>query len=666
MKPPRACLMLVAWCLLAGGASPGDRQATDPRTLASPANPEAAPVPIEDVFFSRRVFGPAWSPDGKEVAFTTNFTGRYNLWKVPAAGGWPTQLSRSENVEAAAAWSPDGRWIVFQQDQAGDGLYNLFAVPGSGGAAVNLSNTREVSESNPRWSPDGSLLCFVRKPKTSSIRDLALLDWRTRAARSLTRETDKNHSWSFAAWSPDGKALYANRANASFLDSDVYRIDLATGALANLTPHQGERRYVASSVSPDGLTLLITANAKGGYENVALLDVAGRKLTWVTDLQWEAQSGGFSPDGRSFTYSVNEDGREDVYLADRATGKAARIDFPAGWTTPTGHPTAFSPAGDRLLLSHQDSRRPADLWIYDLRTRQAGQLTFSSLASLQPSRIPASRLVHYQSFDGTMISAFLWIPFNLQRDGTNPGVVLAHGGPTGQTVDIFDETVIALASRGYAVIAPNVRGSTGYGTAFEKANYKDLGGGDLQDYVYGARFLAATGYVDAGKIGITGGSYGGFMAMMAIGKTPDAWAAAVELFGITDWLTEQQHEDPQVQQYDQSKLGDPVKDREVYEKASPIRYFRFARAPLLVLQGANDIIDPQEEAEQAVKVLERAGKVVDSHYYPDEGHGFNKRENEIDALRRTVEWFDRYLKGAPRGGAGAAPGGGHGGGRRRL
>jgi dipeptidyl aminopeptidase/acylaminoacyl peptidase len=271
-------------------------------------------------------------------------------------------------------------------------------------------------------------------------------------------------------------------------------------------------------------------------------------------------------------------------------------------------------------------------------------LTFSALAGLNSSRLPASQLVHYRTFDGKIISAFMWVPFNLKRDGSNPGVVLPHGGPTGQTTDAFSKTAVALASRGYVCIAPNVRGSTGYGMEFQKANYKDLGGGDLQDEVYAAKFLAATGFVDPKKIGITGGSYGGYMAMIAIGRTPDVWAAAVELFGITDWLTEQQHEEPTLQQYDQSLLGDPVKDRKVYEDASPIKYFKNAKAPLLVLQGANDIRDPSEEAEQAVTLLKQEGKVVDAHYYPDEGHGFAKRENQIDALKRTVEWFDKYLK----------------------
>src|SRR5579862_4939013 len=164
-----------------------------------------------------------------------------------------------------------------------------------------------------------------------------------------------------------------------------------------------------------------------------------------------------------------------------------------------------------------------------------------------------------------MISALMWVPFNLKRDGSTPALVLPHGGSTGQMSDYWNPDATALVSRGYICIAPNVRGSTGYGMAFQKANYQDLGGGDLQDEVYAAKFLVATGYAAEKKIGIIGGSYGGYMAMIAIGRTPDVWAAAVELFGITDWLTEQEHESPELQQYDQSILGDPVKDRKVYE-----------------------------------------------------------------------------------------------------
>jgi len=652
---PALTLKEVSWrlmiCLfslvLLVGTSPDDRQITDPSSVISVTNPAAGPVPISQLYYTRNTFAPAWSPDGSEVVFTTNMTGRFNLWRVSTSGGWPIQLLQSEDRQSGAVWSPDKKWIVFEQDFGGSELYDLFAVSSDGAEVINITNTPEVSESNPHWSPDGSMLAMSYRPKTSSTTDIALLDWKTKKVRKLTDEQTKNREWYTSIWSADGRTIYANRVNAGSTDSDVYRIDVATGKLENLTPHQGNVIYSVSSVSPDSHTLLISSNENDGYENVALLDVNSKQRTWVTNVKWEAKAGDFSPDGKSFTYTLNADGRTDTYLVDVESKRTARLPFPEGISSPAGNPTAFSAAGDRLLVSRQSSTEPADLWVYDIATQQSRQLTFSAIASLNPSRLSSSQLVHYRTFDGKIISAFLWVPFNLKRDGSNPGIVLPHGGPTGQTVDSFNKAAAALASRGYVCIAPNVRGSTGYGMEFQKANYKDLGGGDLKDEVYAARFLAATQYVDPKKIGITGGSYGGYMAMIAIGRTPDVWAAAVELFGITDWLTEQEHEEPTLQQYDQSILGDPVKDRQSYEDASPIKYFKYAKAPLLILQGANDIRDPKEEAEQAETILKKEGKTVGSHYYPDEGHGFVKRENQIDAMQRTVEWFDHYLKGQP-------------------
>ena len=642
-----ACLLSSAVVAIAADMpnSPSARTATDPKSISSPSNSSARPVPIDDLFYSRRAISPAWSPDGKQIVFTTNFTGRMNLWKVSSDGGWPLQLTVSDDRQYSAVWSPDGKWVVYNQDFGGQEYYDLFAVAGNGGAPENLTNTPDISETSPHFSYDGKMIAFEYKPKTAPVTDIAILDWDTRKVRKLTNEQTKDHLWSLVNWTRDDKYIIANRINAGFDDASVYRIDVASGAAEELTPHQGKVLMVASSVSPDGKSVMLTSNQKGGYQNVALLDVASKQLKWVTDTQWEAGSGEFSPDGKLATWTLNADGLTTTYLYDIGRGKSETISMPEGLTFPDGNPTAFSPDGKQLLISHQSSQRPADLWVYNLHERQSHQLTFSAVAGLDSANLPAAQLVHYKSFDGKMISAFLWMPFNLKRDGSNPAVVLPHGGPTGQTTDYFDSTPAALASRGYICIAPNVRGSTGYGIEFQKANYKDLGGGDLQDEVYATKFLIDTGYVDSKKIGITGGSYGGFMTLMAIGKTPDIWAAAVEEYGIINWYTMMQHEDPFLKQYEETLLGDPEKDRAVYEAASPIKYIRQEKAPLLVLQGTNDIRVPKEEAEQVVEILKSQGRTVEAVYYEAEGHGFSKREHQIDALRRTVDWFNKYLKG---------------------
>jgi dipeptidyl aminopeptidase/acylaminoacyl peptidase len=630
---------------LAASTGPDDRPLTDPKSVVSASNPAARPAPVDDLYYTRSVFGAAWSPDGQQIAFTSDFSGRPNLWKVRASGGWPVQLTQSDDRQYNGVWSPDGKWIVYQQDRAGDELWDLYAVPSDGGEVINLTNTPTIREQDPRWSHDGRTIAFAYKPKDGTQYDIALLDWSTRKVHKLTNEQEPGYSWNVVAWSNDDKTIYAGRVNPPFTDADIYRIDVATGKLENLTSHQGTIRYLASSLAPDGGTLLLSSDAKGGYMNIALLDVASKNLTWVTDLKWEAYSGNFSPDGKSYTYIVDEDGLTDAYLADRSSNHAEKVDLPHGLNYFSGNPTEFAPQSDRVIVSHESSNQPGDLWVYNLNSRHADQLTFCAIASLRATPLPPSQVVHYKTFDGKIISALLWVPFNLKRDASNPALVLPHGGPTGQMVDYWNTDVAAFASRGYICIAPNPRGSTGYGLDFQKANFQDLGGGDLKDEIAGVEFLKATGYIDPKKIGITGGSYGGFMTLMAIGKAPDIWAAAVEEYGIINWSTMLKSSDPSLNEYLKALLGNPEQSHKIYEEDSPITYIRNEKAPLLVLQGDNDPRVPKEEAQQVVDILKKEGRVVDAHYYANEGHGFVKRENQIDSIRRTIAWFDQYLMG---------------------
>jgi dipeptidyl aminopeptidase/acylaminoacyl peptidase len=640
-----------ACALVTASTGPDDRPLTDPKSVASASNSGARPAPIDDLYYTRSVFGAAWSPDGKQIVFTTDISGRSNLWKVRASGGWPIQLTPSDDRQYSAVWSPDGKWIAYQQDRAGNELWDLYAVPGEGGEVVNLTNTPDIREQDPHWSHEGSTIAFAYKRKEGSQYDIALLDWSTRKVHKLTNEQQPGYSWNVVAWSADDKIIYANRVNPPFTDADVYRIDVADGKLVNLTPHQGTIRYLASSLSPDGGTLLLSSDGKGGYMNVALLDVASKKTTWVTDTKWEAFSGNFSPDGKTYTYMVNEDGLIDAYLADRSTNHSEKLRLPQGLNSFSGNPTAFAPQSDRVIVSHEASNEPGDLWIYNLASQHPDQLTFSEVASLRATPLPAAEIVHYKSFDGKIITALLWLPFNLKRDGSNPALILPHGGPTGQIVDYWNTDVAALTSRGYICLAPNPRGSTGYGLEFQKANFQDLGGGDLKDEIAGVEFLKATGYVDPKKIGITGGSYGGFMTLMAVGKAPDVWGAAVEEYGIISWSSMLKSSYPSLNEYLKALLGNPEENRKIYDASSPITYIRNEKAPLLVLQGENDPRVPKEEAQQVVDILKKEGRTVDVHYYANEGHGFVKRENQIDAIRRTIAWFDRYLMGK-----GATPG----------
>ena len=620
---------------------PPPRSLTDPMSLQSPASANAAPVPLVDFFDFKTGSDASFTPDGKSIVFSSNISGRLNLWSVPASGGAPTQISKSDDRQTGSVNTPDGR-VIFQSDKAGAEIYDLYAVPLAGGAPVNLTRSDDISETGPKLSRDGKLLAFNHRLKSEPADNVAVMDLASGAVRLLTHEASKDYSWQVVGFTADGRTLIADRADFNQTQGAVYAIDVATGVAKALTPSTG--LIVASDIRGAGDKAAVTFEV-GGARQAGLLDIASGKVTPLKADVWEQESGDFTPDGGTVVFSSNVDGRETLFGYDVATGAVRALPFPPGLNLPASpSQQGFSPDGSKMLAVHQSGNAPVDLWVADLKAGSAKPLHAFGSAALGPDRLPPSQLVHYKSADGTVISAFMWLPFNLKRDSHAPGVVYPHGGPTGQTVDRFDRTALALASRGYVVIAPNPRGSSGYGRAFQDGNLKDLGGGDLEDEVAAKRFIVASGYVDAGKVGITGGSYGGYMTLMAVGKTPTEWAAAVEQYGIIDWAHMYATEGPPLQAYQRGLLGTPDANPEIYKATSPLTFIHQERAPLLVLQGDNDMRVPRTQAEQVVATLKADGRTVDVHFYANEGHGFVKRENQIDALTRLVAWFDKYLK----------------------
>jgi Tol biopolymer transport system component/dienelactone hydrolase len=643
--------MLFVW--LAGSLSaapvlegPPARQITDPRSLISPGFDGARPVSIADLFYVRDSLDAAWARDSKRFIVSTNLTGRFNLWSVAAGGAFPTQLTQSDDRQMGIAASPDGKWIVFESDHGGDEIFDLYAVPVAGGAVVNLTHSDEISETAALFSHDGALLAFDHRLKSGASNNVAVMDFAIHAVRVLTHETSPNMQWHVVGFSGDGRSIIANRSSVEGTEGTIWRVDVATGAATPALAAGVAGFNSASDVSPDGRWLALTTETSAGVLQAAVYDMQAKKYTLIKPDVWEQKSGRFAPDGRSVLMLSNVEGRDVVYSYEAGSGHSEPLNLPAGVNSDeSGKMPAFSPDGTRILFPHRSGNTPLDYWVLDRSTGKSAPVTRFAPASIDPAKLPGTQIVHYRSADGTVISALLWLPYNLARSGHAPAIVLPHGGPTGQAVDEFDPAAVAFVSRGYVVLAPNPRGSTGFGRAFELANRRDLGGGDLADYVAGARFLVDTGYVDARRIGIAGISYGGYMTLMALSKTPEVWAAGVESCGITDWRSVYELGSPMLRQYLVGLLGDPVKDKAVYAASSPLTYLAHVRAPLLALGGGNDIRVPPEEAEQVVKSLREAGKAVDTKVYAGEGHGFYKRENQIDALERTVAWFDRYMGG---------------------
>jgi dipeptidyl aminopeptidase/acylaminoacyl peptidase len=640
-------VLLTAAAVAAAGPvlkGPPPREITTPSSVISAALPDAGAVPIADLFKTANSYTAVWSADGKAVIYGSDQGGRMNLWRQPVDGaGTATPLSQSDDRQMLQVVTPDGKWVVFESDHGGREIYDLFAIPATGGSAVNLTATDDASETSPVVSPDGTLLAYSSRAKTEPATDLGVLELATDKMRLLTHENDPTMIWVPVAFSKNGRTLLANRGDLMQAHAAVYRVDVASGAATRLTADEARAYNAASDWSPDGSRISVTTETAAGDRQAAILEVGSGKLILLKPDPWEQRVGRFSPDGRMLLAVSNVDGHDTIFAYTVHAHKVTELPFPPGINSDSfGDMPAFSPDGKRLLFPHSSGSEPLEHWIFDIATGTSQPVTH--MANLSSHALPKTQIVHYRSADGTVISAVLWMPYNLKRDGQAAGIVHPHGGPTWQTKDSFERDSIALASRGYVTLAPNPRGSTGYGRAFMDANKRDLGGGDLEDEVAGARFLVATGYVSANKIGITGGSYGGYMTLMAIAKTPDLWAAAVDYFGIVNWTSMYERGSPQLRHYQAGLIGDPVHDKDVYARVSPLTYLGQTRAPLLVLQGENDIRVPKEESEQIVDFLNKKGNIVEVHYYPEEGHGFSKRENQIDALERTVAWFEKYLK----------------------
>jgi dipeptidyl aminopeptidase/acylaminoacyl peptidase len=621
---------------------------TDPKQIT--ARPDAdveqgeESLSLQRLYMTRQVGDTAWSPDGKTIVFVSNISGRNNLWLVPAEGGWPTQLTVSDQRQTHPTWSPDGKWIAYQSDYDGDEQWDIFFVSPKTGQVVNVTKTREISEENPMWSPDGRYLAYMVKPKTSSSYEIDVFDTLMRETKHLTTNTPADKLDTNPIWSKDGKFIAYTQEEAKGTNSNIYVAEVASAQSMLVTPHEGEHLYAANDFSPDGTSLLITSDVGNGYQNAGVLKITTKQIHWLTQEKWQVSGRSFSPDGNSAVLVADVDGDTDIYRYDLLTGRHASLPLPKGVNYPGGAESAFTHNGTKLIYYHNGPNAPNDAWVYHVATGKSTQVTHSLMAGIPASHFVEPFLVHYPSRERKWtISALLYVPRNMQRNGQNAAIVYIHGGPASQSVNSFNRFIQHIVNQGYMVIAPNYRGSTGYGKEFQQANLFDMGGGDLQDVLAATDFLMATGYPDKKKLVVMGGSYGGYLTMMAVTKAPELWAAGVPIVPFVNWFTEIQNEDPILQQSDRATMGDPEKKPDFFRERSPFFFVDKIKAPLLLLAGAHDPRCPPEETTQVVDAVKKQGGVAEAKIYENEGHGFAKVENQIDAYQRVTNFLKAHV-----------------------
>lgn len=568
------------------------------------------------------------SADGERVAFISNDTGRNELYSLDLNSGAIAQLTRHGKGAAAPSFHPSNGRVLYAQDHNGDEQWDFHLLDSAGGHERVIVEQNAAGYASARWSPHGE--AFYAIVAMGGRMTLCRFDAITGAAAPLTAHGYQDNQ---VAVSPDG-AWLALEVHTTGQDRGGF-IMRADGSDLRALPVPDAAN---PSWSPDGARLAF--NSMRESEDIGIFDVGAGEVRWLAASKWDQTLPQWSPDGGSVLYIKNDDGAHTIEVVRLCDGAAVASIAPEDGVIESAH---FARSGRSVVFTFSNHRTPTSLWEYQFEARACRRLTADFAPDLRDAFIHP-HFVRYASADGVEVPALL---YPARASGPQAGaIVLIHGGPTWAYTNFWNVAPQHFAQLGYTVIAPNYRGSTGYGRAFQNLNRYDLGRGDVLDCVAGAQWLIDHGLAARARIGVTGASQGGYMTMMCLCKHPGYWAAGSSLIGYFNWFTEFATEREDLRYWDLQNMGDPAtpEGEARFRDRSPIFFLDNIRAPVQLIAGRTDPRCPVQETEQVFDLLSARGLPVEATIYEDEGHGFSKVENKVDAYRKRAEFFERHLE----------------------
>ncbi len=601
---------------------------------------------IAQMMDNEAIGGGSFSPDNSKLLISSNRSGIYNMYTIPTSGGdmLPVTQSDSSSVFSISYFPKDER-MLFRMDNNGDEIYHIY-MRETDGNHKDLTPDEGARSLFYDWATDDTSFFYASNKRDNRFMDLYEMDLETMTPTLIYQNDD---GYDINVISPDEKYVALSKS-INTNDSDLFLYNLETKELVKINKNQSGNS--GQDFSPDGSAFYYTTDdgSEFSYLMKYKLDDGSYEKAMARD--WDIVGMGFTDNGTYQVTYINEDAKNTIEVMEVATGK--NIELPKIENMEVTS-VAFSDDEKLMRFYAGGSHTPSNLYVYNLETKEQKQLTNVLNPEIQGQDLVKAEVIRYKSFDGVEIPAIYYKPHQASEENPAPALVWVHGGPGGQSRQNFSAFIQYLVNHGYAVLAVNNRGSSGYGKTFYQMDDLNHGDKDLKDCVEGKNWLAQQPGIDGEKIGIIGGSYGGYMTMAALTYAPEEFDVGVNLFGVTNWMRTLKSIPPWWESFKDAlykELGDPYSADSVrLKQISPLFHTDKVTKPLIVLQGSQDPRVLQVESDEIVAGVRKNGVPVEYVLFEDEGHGFVKKENQIEAYSKILEFLDVYLKKEEQGAA---------------
>jgi len=595
---------------------------------------------IEQFMNTKSYIGGTFTFDEKRILFSSDESGIFNIYSISTHGENQTQLTNSTHqaIMVLSGFPHDDRFL-YTTDELGNERNHIFLREGDG-TTRDLTPFPGARSEFYGWSHNQKSFYFGTNERDPKYMDVYEIDIDT-FNPTLIFENTKGYQ--FGDISPDKRYIAMSKTN-TMNDSDIFLYDLSSQTLTNIAPHKGDIHFSPLAFSLDSQTLYFLTDENSDFLYLKKFDLATEQSETVEKYDWDISNVSFSYHGRYRITNINEDGKTTLQVFDQETGKPLKLPyFSEGQITNA----TVSKSEKYILFSVNGDRSPGNLYLYNIEKNTYRQLTNSLSPDVNSNDLVEAEIIRYPSYDGKEIPALFYKP-KVAEDGVKvPALIWVHGGPGGQSRTGYNYLIQYLVNHGYAVLAVNNRGSSGYGKEFYKAADLKHGEADLDDCMAAKGFLLSTGIIEEDRVGIIGGSYGGYMTLAALAFRPNEMACGVDIFGVSNWVRTLKNipewwESEREALY--KKVGNPETDEEYLKTISPLFHAQNIRKPLLVLQGANDPRVLKAESDQIIEEVSKNAIPYRYVVFDDEGHGFAKKQNRLTAGKTILGFLEEHLK----------------------